>query len=111
VRRHYGELGNRASMPGGSAAHQEHDALDGVACGGLVRRIRLLPPSEKMRSVTALWEATARFFLPGGRVKHGDDDGGYSDARGGPHRWRWSGSGHARVLIWTEIEQRRKKVS
>jgi hypothetical protein len=67
-------------------AHPEHDERDGEARGGLVRRNRLLPPSEKTRSMTVLREAMARFLLHGGQVEHGDDDGGHGDARGGSNR-------------------------
>jgi hypothetical protein len=42
-------------------AHPEQDARDGEARGWLVRRNLLLRPSEKMKSTTALREATARF--------------------------------------------------
>jgi hypothetical protein len=90
-------------------AHPEHDERDGEARGGLVRRNRLLPPSEKTRSMTVLREAMARFLLPCEQVEHGDDDGELGDAWGGSRHRRKEMAGVARVSIWGKIQQRGRK--
>jgi hypothetical protein len=77
---HYGEQLSKLGMLCGREAHQEHDELGGEVSGGLGRRNSWRRPSEKMKSTTALREATARFPVQEEQVEGGEDDGDHAGA-------------------------------
>ena len=90
---------------GTSGAHQDHDARDGEAWRGLVRRNRPLPSSEKTSSTAALRVIWGRFLLQAEQVEGGGLDGGHGEARGGLCRRRRPRSERARVCEIGEKEE------